>query len=181
MSCHLCGRGIVGQCGCEPLPVGELTFAEPTLDQRRKADDEITVSAGRKRAAREYPIDREAPCEWRGLANAGGGKIPIVGCIDGKQQDLQHGPVKATYRNERSNIHKICKKCHNRWHSANDPVYNEEEYDKLPHNPRPASPEELMQNELNWSTGKYASILRAQILNTGNSESIGEGILDSAT
>src|SRR5687767_4378746 len=43
-------------------------------------------STGRKRAARLYPLNPDASCEWRGLKNAGGGQFPIVGCNSGVQQ-----------------------------------------------------------------------------------------------
>lgn len=180
MSCFLCGRGIVGECDCpteSAAPVGSVFSSEPLeakVDGRKKPDEDITISGGRKRAAALYPIDRMAPCEWRGLANVGGGKIPIVGCINGKQQHLQHGPVKATYRNERENIHKICVTCHNRWHSVNDPVYDEVEYDSLPHKPRQATPEELMENEINWKTGIYSKELVASYkIKAGDSSGVG--------
>lgn len=188
MSCYLCGRGIVGECDCPPeqetaAPVGSVFGSEPLeskIDGRRKADEEITVSAGRKRAAAQYPIDRDAPCEWRGLANVGGGRVPITGCINGKQQHLQHGPIKATHHNERTNIHKICATCHNRWHAANDPVYDESAYAKLPHTPHQATPEELIQNEINWKTGTYSkeliqSYYKAQGRDTDSIEGLGEG------
>lgn len=153
----------MNECDCEPAPVGPklVSFSDEddTIVKRgrpKKDDSEITVSAGRKRAAELYPLDKDAPCEWQGLADAGGGKHPIIGCLQGKQQHIQHGPVKATYRNERENIHLICVKCHNRWHTVNDPVYDEDEYDKLPHSPRQATEEELIVNELNWNLPGYS-------------------------
>ena len=105
---------------------------------------EVGESAGRKEAARLYPLDREAPCEWRGLAHVGGGKFPIVGCIAGLQQNIHHGPVKRTTENARHNIHLICAKCHNTWHARNDPTYDEQLNYTLPHKPRPATDEELI-------------------------------------
>lgn len=81
-------------------------------------------STGRKRAARLYPLDRNAPCEWRGKKNQGGGDNPIQGCTDGMQLNRHHGPDKNTLNNEPGNVHRICTHCHNRWHAKNDPDYD---------------------------------------------------------
>ena len=81
-------------------------------------------STGRKRAAKLYPLDREAACEWRGKSNVGGGDYPIRGCIYGKQEARHHGPIKDTTVNDEGNVHRICHYCHNRWHVVNDPGYN---------------------------------------------------------
>lgn len=110
----------------------------------RKPDDEIGTSAGRKRAAEEYPLYTEQPCEWRWLANCGGGKHPVVGCLDGKQVNRHHGPVKNTSNNSQLNVHRICSPCHNTWHAKNDEDYDEEANKLLPHNPRPMTPEEML-------------------------------------
>lgn len=101
-------------------------------------------STGRKRAALLYPIVKDSPCEWRGLTNCGGGKYPIVGCIEGFQQDRHHGPNKDTLHNERENVHLICKHCHNIWHSQNDPNYDPESPKHKPHEPRKAEHIELV-------------------------------------
>lgn len=119
-------------------------MADVSDEIRRYRSDDITVSGGRKRAAELYPLDKEAWCEWRMLSNCGGGKVPILGCISGKQVNRHHGPVKKTTRNERDNIHLICSPCHNLWHAKNDAVYSEEEFDKLPHLPKEMSPQELL-------------------------------------
>ena len=105
---------------------------------------EVGESAGRKEAARLYPVNETLACEWKGLANVGGGKFPVVGCIDGLQKARHHGPVKRTTVNHRYNIHLICTSCHNWWHAKNDKHYKEEEYALLPHKPRPAEPLELV-------------------------------------
>lgn len=110
----------------------------------RKEDNEITSSAGRKRAAVEYKIDSEEYCEWRGLANCGGGKHPIIGCLTGLQKHRHHGPIKNTSRNEEGNVHRICAKCHNRWHTANDGDYTEVDNESLPHNPRPMDIQDML-------------------------------------
>ena len=80
-------------------------------------------STGRKRAARAYPLDKSAACEWRGNINCGGGTTPIKGCDDGMQLNRHHGPDKNTLNNDEGNVHRICSHCHNRWHSKNDPDY----------------------------------------------------------
>jgi hypothetical protein len=110
-------------------------------------------STGRKRAALLYPIDPEKSCEWKGLKNCGGGKVPIVGCSDGKQTDRHHGPIKDPTRNEMGQVHRICKPCHNHWHELNDLVYTEEEFANTSHQPTEATQEELDINRLAWHTG----------------------------
>lgn len=96
-------------------------------------------STGRKRAARAYPLDRSAPCEWQGLELVGGGITPILGCgiikdgvitaAPGLQQNRHHGPDKNTLNNEPGNVHRICARCHNEWHAKNDTDYDS--YKKL--------------------------------------------------
>lgn len=81
-------------------------------------------SAGRKRAARMYPLDPAKPCDFRGSSNCGGGSNPITGCLSGKQEARHHGPDKNVSNNEAGNVHRICHYCHNRWHAANDPGYD---------------------------------------------------------
>jgi len=93
--------------------------------RRNKQDEEVRDphSTGRKRAAKLYPLDSSASCEWQGKSNKGGGKFPIQGCIDGLQQARHHGPDKNTLNNLEGNVHRICHGCHNRWHALNDPGY----------------------------------------------------------
>src|SRR5688500_6529481 len=105
MACISCGRGFHDECTvrlmhdeccCTPLlntVVPESVPFSETIEESvkkvgrpQKPDSEITTSAGRKRAAVLYLLDPEADCEWQGLANCGGGKFPIVGCLRGKQQ-----------------------------------------------------------------------------------------------
>ena len=155
MSCFSCGRGFHWECvepreedlPCCCPPDSKTGFAEdkPTLGRPRKPDHELSASAGRKRAAELYPLDHDMPCEWALQANCGGGKFPIMGCVTGKQRHIHHGPVKATFRNERENISLICTTCHNQWHAKNDPVYDEEEYNLLPKNPRPQTAKETLE------------------------------------
>jgi len=159
MGCTACGRGFHDECdtGCQNCHVDYRQLAKsistiggergaPTKDPENVKD---VLSTGRKRAAKLYPIFKGKPCEWQGLKNCGGG-TPIVGCINGIQTDRHHGPVKLPLRNEPGNVHRICSHCHNRWHAVNDPIYNEEEYDKTKHEPEPATELELIANEAKW-------------------------------
>lgn len=158
MGCRSCGRGFHNECelGCEIChePVDRAiksitghSRGAPTKDPDKVSD---VLSTGRKRAAQLYPIFKDKPCEWQGQKDCGGGQ-PIIGCIDGLQIDRHHGPVKNPLRNEPGNVHRICKFCHNRWHAVNDPIYNEEEYDKTTHSPEPADELELLANKAYWS------------------------------
>lgn len=186
MACLACGQGLHEECTnvladkecCEAtslcLPdIGGLIL-DIESDSRRtngngrrgpyKADADVVdpLSTGRKRAHELYPINPEEPCEWQGRANVGGGKHPIVGCIEGLQQTTQHGPDKNTLNNSPENIHRICHKCHNLWHYHNDGDYDpagpfDGEY---AHNPRIATPLELV----NWDkkeTRPKAAVPRA--------------------
>lgn len=151
-SCISCARGFYFECGHTPpvsIPqVLTVTTEAKTSDEPKKLgrpfkeDNDITTSAGRKRAAELYPIQEDSDCEWLKKADCGGGKKPIVGCLNGKQRHRHHGPIKDTAHNERNNIHLICARCHNTWHGRNDPIYTEQEYKLLPHSPRSATPED---------------------------------------
>ena len=83
------------------------------------------VSTGRKRAKEMYPINAGMVCEWAGLKFAGGGVVPIVGCVGRPASDRHHGPDKNTMNNAPGNLHRICDHCHNTWHAVNDPHYGE--------------------------------------------------------
>lgn len=120
-------------------------------------------STGRKRAARLYPLNREANCEWQGLKLAGGGPKPIIGCLAGKQQAIHHGPDKNTLSNFVGNVHRICHTCHNRWHTLNDSHYPSERpsgdspyvppegVETFPHDGLTKfTPEEFAANEMMW-------------------------------
>lgn len=90
------------------------------------------TSTGRKRAKTMYPMPIGHICEWAGLAAAGGGVHPVVGCPGYPATDIHHGPDKNTLNNMRftagtsdgaQNCHLICSFCHNAWHAANNPDY----------------------------------------------------------
>lgn len=118
-------------------------------------------STGRKRAARMYPLHREAPCEWRGKANCGGGPYPIIGCISGLQEARHHGPDKNVSNNEEGNVHRICHFCHYNWHAKNNADYDWNSTSVNPHNPRQALEQELQEaalNELRYRSGKKVKI-----------------------
>lgn len=82
-------------------------------------------STGRKRAAQMYPISEGMVCEWSYLRSAGGGVMPIIGCLDGKATNIHHGPDKNTLNNNMGNVHRICAFCHNYWHGRNDKYYGD--------------------------------------------------------
>ncbi len=124
-----------------------------------KADEDVTdpKSTGRKRAAVLYPINEGMICEWAQLKAACGGKFPIIGCAGNPATHRHHGPDKNTLNNEQGNVHRICVHCHNRWHTLNDPVYEEffgtEHW--LPHDPdTKATVLEIAANEARWSSGR---------------------------
>lgn len=162
MGCASCGRGFHWECeeGCESCHLEEERRVKELRSTPRggwgvgqpiKDPDDIRDrhSTGRKRAAIQFPIIKHRACEWQGQKNCGGG-IPIVGCIDGKQRDAHHGPIKDTLENTPGNVHRICKPCHNRWHTVNDKEYNEEKWAKTKHEPQPAEEIELLANEAYW-------------------------------
>lgn len=127
-------------------------------------------STGRKRAAKYYPIPKEGEpgypmtCEWAGLAKAGGGVEPIVGCVGALAKHIHHGPNKSTLENSVGNVHRICPTCHNRWHTLNDPYYGERPAGNVPYLPNAewhphdgttrATPEELAAFEMIWINRK---------------------------
>lgn len=165
MSCVACGRGFHKECEtkckkCHPKEEAVVTISGKTEDYVKRGktakDLKDPHSTGRKRAAQLYPLDTTSPCEWQRKKNCGGGKHPIVGCLDGKQVARHHGPVKDTTRNQAGNVHRICTRCHNHWHELNDLVYEQREYGLLPHDPEDATDEELVQDQLAWMTGEIA-------------------------
>lgn len=114
-----------GNCHCiqNSAPIVIESTKERGGQIKEMADVGDLESTGRKRAAKMYPLRREEDCEWKGLKNAGGGAKPIVGCLAGKQEAIHHGPDKNTLANWVGNVHRICARCHNRWHTENDKLY----------------------------------------------------------
>lgn len=162
MSCHNCGRGYHQECvnrkGCNTChpPEPELEFLKPdsAIRPQRKTEYKDAESTGRKRAAKLYPLNSNEDCDWRLRKNCGGGRRPIIGCADGKQQHRHHGPVKKTTYNHEGNVHRICSACHVHWHELNDLIYDEGDYNLLPHEPIEASLEEVTKNHLDWVSGE---------------------------
>lgn len=125
-----------------------------------KDDDAVTDpgSTGRKRAAVMYPITEGMICEWAGLKNAGGGKHPIVGCLNNLATNRHHGPDKNTLNNTEGNVHRICATCHNRYHAVTD-----NDYDPngpfTPHDSETKTTlEEIYNNEMHWTLKKVKRI-----------------------
>lgn len=168
MGCPSCGRGWHEECiNCE-LCHGEADQLKLTLISESRGlgapiknpeDVRDPKSTGRKRAAVHYPLFRDQPCEWRGLKNVGGGLKPSVGCMQGLQQHRHHGPNKNTLSNEPGNIHRICNNCHSAWHALNNPIYDEEQYKRLPHSPQEATTEELLAEEAARSLRKSGIVI----------------------
>lgn len=144
MVCISCLRGFHSECGdpcCCSESQSNILVTEEVDEDEDSGDDERNVqrkvinrgkrdatlkdqqSTGRKRAAKLFPLDFSAPCEWQGLRFAGGGEVPIVGCYNNTQQARHHGPDKNTLNNDVGNVHRICHRCHNVWHAANDEGY----------------------------------------------------------
>lgn len=133
-----------------------VEIEEEDVDRQTYKDDSTLrdqQSTGRKRAARWYPLDETALCEWAGKTNCGGGSHPITGCLGNLQQARHHGPDKNTLNNEKGNVHRICHTCHNRWHTLNDPDYVWNAVQDL-HEPKLATPEDIIENEKFWEGRK---------------------------
>lgn len=147
VKCVACLRGFCNECGIVSVPCdcthsgvvdggvdnepGLLTYSQskPEPKRREKHDNALKDphSTGRKRAARQYPLDPDGDCEWKDASPEnpmGGGLFPVtVGCV--KQQAARHhGPDKNTLNNDEGNVHRICHWHHNMWHRANDPEYD---------------------------------------------------------
>lgn len=167
------------KCHPKDTPVAEVFSDEPPVRKSKVKDLKDEKSTGRKRAAVLYPIDREnpGPCEWRGLKNCGGGRRPIVGCLNGVQQERHHGPVKKTTRNEEGNVHRICEPCHVHWHELNDLIYDEREYNNLPHDPVAATEAEIIKNEIEWKTGAMG--LKFELASSQNMKKFKERIKEN--
>lgn len=129
---------------------------EEEVERRTYGDDSALrdqQSTGRKRAARWYPIDETALCEWAMKKNCGGGKHPITGCAANLQQARHHGPDKNTLNNDKGNVHRICHTCHNRWHTLNDPDYVWGDV-QIEHAPREANVIDISDSEDFWKDRK---------------------------
>lgn len=139
--------------GFRRVSLGEKTGADRKRTRERTKNDQQLKdphSTGRKRAVTLHGhADSTQPCEWQGKANCGGGRFPILGCVSGVQENLHHGPDKNTLNNERSNIHKICSQCHNRWHTLNDPGYEPDGHHES-HSPREPERADVLEDNKRW-------------------------------
>lgn len=100
---------------------------EQVLERAGKLDASLKdqYSTGRKRAAKLYPLNREAACEWRGIIKPGGSLYTIEDCGSGLQEVRHHGPDYNTLNNDPGNVHRICALHHNRWHAIMDGLKDE--------------------------------------------------------
>jgi hypothetical protein len=152
-----------------PANIERMTGIKETQGRGGQYKDADAVtdkeSTGRKRAAKMFPITPNMPCEWSGLKLAGGGVVPIVGCIKeagNLAKDIHHGPDKSTLSNFVGNVHRICAHCHNKFHAINDKYYDPVRPTGLGYYPKPeyvcyehlpfvyATIDELAQNEIAW-------------------------------
>jgi hypothetical protein len=159
VTCFSCGRGFHAECDESPCCCSLVNVTPDDDEVWQKEDKDIIdpKSTGRKRAAKLYPLDAEGSCEWQGLLQAGGGFKPIIGCLQGSQQNRHHGPDKDTLNNNKGNVHRICTRCHNRWHASNDDAYGLDLSPVVPFNHNTelkASDEELIMNEASWASIK---------------------------
>lgn len=143
--------------------VGDSVLSEPKEGYKKDPTEMIDpLSTGRKEAARLKPITEGLICEWANLLFAGGGVAPIVGCVNNAAKHIHHGPDKDTTNNTSLNLHRVCGKCHNRWHSLNDPKYGTRSPAGtpfvpaevwVPHDPTTqASQEVIFNSEIWWNT-----------------------------
>lgn len=156
----------IGRPKSKRTPIIGRPVIEDGLDMKNAKD------TGRARALDVAPIPEGYICEWANLLYAGGGVVPIIGCIAGLAEHRHHGPDKGTLVNTVGvNLHRICTDCHNRWHVLNDPFYPSErpkaerEYyptQKYVEHDRktPATFKDQRTNEVWWNTpidrrGKY--------------------------
>lgn len=108
----------------DPEDGEELTFSTKT-GRKQKPNGRLRnpQRTGRARANSIKPIKPGDTCEWAGLKFAGGGIIPIVGCLGNAAITVHHGPDKDWLNNEETNLHKLCRDCHTAYHKFNDPFY----------------------------------------------------------
>lgn len=176
MSCSSCIIGFHPEC---ETPAGNMCCCTPTdtvvieaTTSNRggptKAPEEMLdpTSTGRKQAVLVKPLEPGMICEWAQLKFAGGGVVPIIGCMGNEAKAVHHGPDKDTTNNDPdTNLHRICNSCHNRWHSLNDVYYGERPTAGTPFVPRmgtshphdkvtKAEPAEVYESELWWSSKK---------------------------
>ena len=150
----MCARGLCSEH--EQVQTSDTqsnTIERPVTDPLKWSKNDSVLrdpqSTGRKRAARLYPLDRTANCEWSLKDNCGGGNVSIEGCgirkdskgnvtPIGLQENIHHGPDYSTLNNSPENVNRICSSCHNYWHAQNDPykdIYYLKKYGHAASNP----------------------------------------------
>ena len=174
MSCLPCAAEMHWEC---LNPVDDLCCCDEVISfindepakrggPTKEATDMVDpISTGRKRAAQAKPIEEGMVCEWAGLLNAGGGVECIIGCNGNVATNIHHGPDKDVLNNDvDTNLHRICAKCHNRWHTLNDEFYGIRPTPGTPFIPlvpyvcKPhdavtkADIKQVFENEMYWST-----------------------------
>lgn len=176
--CISCARGLCFEChdnetSCclediqtksTPKPVGapwkpDSEIKDPRSTMRKRAQKILKEVRG---------IEIGSPCEWRGLADVGGGRHPIVGCRDGVVSHIHHGPDKDWYHNTPDNLNGICHTCHNRWHSRNDKCYDP----TIPNRPRPATNDEMRL----WNDGPHMPKLLHDSCPRDDSKDVSESV-----
>lgn len=166
-------------------PFEKKQMGRPPKEGKDMAD---VAATGRKRASYVAPFEDGMLCEWRGLRFAGGGVKPIVGCAGFPVSHRHHGPDKSVLNNVLFvNLHRICSKCHNRWHALNDMYYGERPPDGVAfvpldgggrmHDPHTkATPQEMMENELWWLKSPEE---RGELIDQGNDPLTSSAIHDT--
>lgn len=109
----------------DPKEGEEFTYNTKT-GRKQKPNSRLKnpMRTGRLRANSVKPIKPGDTCEWAGLKFAGGGIVPIVGCLGNAAVTVHHGPDKDWLNNNEENLHKLCKDCHTAYHKFNDPFYD---------------------------------------------------------
>jgi hypothetical protein len=158
-NCYHAARGFFDECGkyptCGCKSIAPQLEDEPQERKLNQKDDSAVVdpkSTGRKRAAKLFPLDREAPCEWRGqkFRLEKDDEDFFIGCEKGLQQNIHHGPNKDTLVNEVGNVWRICSTCHNRYHAKIDPTYDWNRQEFYPIQLFVADEMDRAKNEMYW-------------------------------
>ena len=134
MTCISCLRGFHEEClpGCDNCHPKIEESQSLTIEHKEdrlawsKENNDVRDphSTGRKRAAKLFPLDKQAPCEWQGKGTIefpGTNLKPVETCTEGKQQCRHHIDYN-TLNNSETNVVRICHTCHVKFHWNNDPI-----------------------------------------------------------